>query len=511
MSQAPEIHGKLLAVNTSWNLLGQAAPMLIGLATIPYVVRGLGTEEFGILSIAWVLLGYFSLFDLGLGRATTKFVADCLGKGSLDDLPVLVWTSLGAQILLGVVGMGLVMGATPLLVDKVLKIPPSLLGQTKITFLILAASLPVVLAGNSLRGVLEAAQRFDLVNYVRLPASSAVFLLPAIALPFGLRLRGIVLLLSLARVGGTLAYLAMCFRLFPILRQGFQFHRGKLRLLAVYGGWVTVSNVVAPLLIYMDRLLIGTLLPMSALTYYTAPGDMVTRFLFFPTSLVTALFPAFSSLDAIGDRRRLEGIFARSAKFLLLILGPMMLMIAVFARDILRLWLGGDFALKSTALLQILALGVLFNSLAFVPYTLLQGIERPDLTAKFHLLEIPLEIGLLWFLVTRFGITGAAWAWALRVVVDALLLFGACFWLRLISLHALRESGFIRSIVAVLVLALPLSLTMLANVTLLTQVVVAALTLSLFALGTWNMALDSGDRSFLSSAANRVTSLGRAK
>jgi len=67
-----EIHGGLLARNTLLNLLGQAVPLLVGVLTIPFIVHGLGTERFGLLSLAWVILGYFTIFDLGLGRATTK-------------------------------------------------------------------------------------------------------------------------------------------------------------------------------------------------------------------------------------------------------------------------------------------------------------------------------------------------------------------------------------------------------------------------------------------------------
>lgn len=75
MMESPlEIHGVLLARNTLLNLVGHLVPLLAGLATIPYVVRGLGNDGFGILSIAWALLGYFGLFDPGRGRATTKFV-----------------------------------------------------------------------------------------------------------------------------------------------------------------------------------------------------------------------------------------------------------------------------------------------------------------------------------------------------------------------------------------------------------------------------------------------------
>jgi len=68
-------------------------PLLIGVITIPFIIRGLGTERFGLLSLAWVILGYFAIFDLGLGRATTKFIAEALGKGEKEKVPSLLWTS----------------------------------------------------------------------------------------------------------------------------------------------------------------------------------------------------------------------------------------------------------------------------------------------------------------------------------------------------------------------------------------------------------------------------------
>ena len=73
--------GPRLARNTLWSLLGQGAPLLAALVTIPVLVRNLGTERFGILTLIWMVIGYFSVFDLGLGRALTKLVAAKLGAG----------------------------------------------------------------------------------------------------------------------------------------------------------------------------------------------------------------------------------------------------------------------------------------------------------------------------------------------------------------------------------------------------------------------------------------------
>ena len=73
--------GKRLVRNTFWNLLGEGAPLLVALVAIPRLVHAMGMQRFGILTLVWMLIGYLSLFDLGLGRALTNLVAQKLGAG----------------------------------------------------------------------------------------------------------------------------------------------------------------------------------------------------------------------------------------------------------------------------------------------------------------------------------------------------------------------------------------------------------------------------------------------
>jgi len=80
-------HEGRLAQSSLWNLLGQGVPIAAALVAIPLLVKGLGTERFGILTLAWVVIGYFSLFDLGMGRALTKVVAEELAAGRVAGLP----------------------------------------------------------------------------------------------------------------------------------------------------------------------------------------------------------------------------------------------------------------------------------------------------------------------------------------------------------------------------------------------------------------------------------------
>jgi len=421
-----EIRGSLLARNTLLNFIGQVLPLLVGVVTMPFTVRGLGTERFGLLSLAWVILGYFAVFDLGLGRATTKFVAEALGKGEQDRVPGLVWTTVATQALLGAAG-GLTLAAvTPLLVERALNVPPYLVREASSAFYVLAVGVPVTLISGSFVGVLGAAQRFDLVNAVKIPASCLTYLLPLLGLALGLGLPAIVALILAARLAALIAFLVLNLRLIPGLKR-WSAEFSLFRSLFSFGAWVTISSIVSPILVYLDRFLIGSVLSMSAVAYYSAPYEVVTRLLIIPGSLTTALFPAFSALEAVRDRGRASLFFARSIKYILLALGPVVLLIGLFAREGLQIWLGPDFASESTAALQILGVGVLINSLAQVPFALLQGVGRPDLPAKFHLLELPLYVGVAWLMICRWGIAGAAGAWTLRVTLDAALLFGAAF------------------------------------------------------------------------------------
>jgi O-antigen/teichoic acid export membrane protein len=499
-----QITGRLLTRNWILNLLGWVIPLSVALVAIPYAIHGLGAERFGVLSIASALLGYFGIFDLGLGRATTKYVAEALALGDLERLPKVVWTSLWTQVLFGAFGTLVTVGLVPFVVDRFLKISPSLVAETKTSLFVLSSSLCIVLVGNALRGVLEAGQMFSVVNYVKVPTNTSMFLLPAVGVFFHLSLPGIVWLLVGARVAATLAYLAACLRLFPTLRGHYFPDRSSLRPLLVYGGWVTVSNFITPLLAYVDRFFIGSLISMGAVGYYSAPYEAINRAWVVPATLAATLFPAFTNLDAGGSKKRLEELCARSLKSLLLISAPTLLALALFAKPILRWWLGSEFAHESTLTLQILALGMLVNSVALIPFSLLQGVGRPDLTGIFSLVEFLFQVGACWVLVKQFGIAGAAAAWTLKSLLDALLTFGAVFWLNSVSFRSLLQNGIRRTLLAISALGVSLAIVWRLDEPFQVQVPVAAILLLVFALLSWTHVLDSTDRNLLVGTASQV-------
>jgi len=414
--------GRLLARNTVWNVVGSGAPMVVAIFSIPILIRGLGNERFGVLTLAWALIGYANLFDLGLGRALTQLVARKLGAGQDREVPALAWTSLLLMLLLGILGAAVVGLISPWLVHRALHVPGALQSETLESFYLLALCVPIVICTAGLRGLLEAHQRFGLINALRIPMGIFTFAGPLLALPFSKSLVPVVAVLAVGRVIACFAHLLLCLRVLPELRRSIVWERSAVGPLLRFGGWMTVTNVVSPLLVMLDRFFIGALLSLTAVAYYATPYELVTKFLLLPGALMGVMFPAFTA-SFVQDRERTALLFGRSVKSLLLVLFPAMLCTVALAQSGLKLWLGADFAQHSFRVLQILAVGVFINSLAQVPFAVLQGVGRPDLTATLHLIELPLYLGLLWWLIGALGIEGAAIAWTARVAFDALSLF----------------------------------------------------------------------------------------
>jgi O-antigen/teichoic acid export membrane protein len=290
------------------------------------------------------------------------------------------------------------------------------------SFYLLSASVPVVIGSTGLRGVLEAHQRFDLVNAVRIPLGIFTFLGPVAVLPFSYSLVPMVAILVVIRVAFCIAHIFFCLRVDPKFRHFLNINWPMAFRLLNFGGWMTVTNVVGPLMVYLDRFIIGAMVSMTALAYYSTPYEVITKLLIVPVALMGVMFPAFSAVFG-QDHTHAARLFARTVNYIFLSLFPIILILVSFAHEGLELWLGGEFADHSSLVLQLLAVGVFINSHSHVPFGLVQSAGRPDLTAKLHLIELPFYLILLWWMLNTYGIFGAAIAWVLRMTADAVFLF----------------------------------------------------------------------------------------
>lgn len=422
------ISKKSLIRNIIRNFIGQGAPIIVGFFCIPRLISLLGVERFGFLSLVWVIVGYLSIFDLGVGRALTKLVGAELGSGNRQKIPEIFWTGVWLLCVTGIITFLIVQLSIPWLSGFMFR-TPSLLNQEAYTALsIMAISLPFVIVSTGMRGVLEAHQRFDLVNWIRIPMGVYTFLAPLLAARFiSVELPVIVAVLAVGRFIFLCLAFWLCFRAIPGLRKVSRVKREYSKPLFAMGGWMTIANIIGPLMVYTDRFLIGRVISMAAVAYYATPYEVVTRLWIIPQALGGVLFPAFSTMLA-SNPHRAKKMFRIAVDGTFLVMLPLIMLIIAFAPEGLRFWLGADFAGHSIRVCQILAIGVFINSYGRVPFHFLQGAGRPDIPALIFLGEFPLYLLALWYMLKTWGIEGAAIAWVARILLDNAALFIGSAW-----------------------------------------------------------------------------------
>lgn len=406
-----------------WNTLGTVLPLVASVIAVPFLIRGLGPDRFGLLTIVWALVGYASLFDLGLGRALTLVVAERLGqpgRHGAGDVNVLVWTALWLLLALGVLGAAVLSVVAPLLVAWV-RTPPDMVDEAVTAFRIMALSVPLVFVTSGHQGVLAALQRFDLITAVRIPLSLFTTLGPLLTLLLSPSLVWVSALMLGSRLLAVVAFSWQVGRLRRDLVRPMQPRASVWRHLLGHGGWMTVTNVVGPLLSYLDRFFIGSVLGTAAVAWYVTPYEVLNKVNVVPGILLGVLFPALASAYA-SNPVRATALYDDAATVLRHALLPVCMPVLLFADELLSFWIGADFARHAAPVARWLAIGVWINVLAHTPFAFLQGVGRADLSAKAHAAElIPYLAVLVWW-THAYGVAGAAAAWTARVLADTLAL-----------------------------------------------------------------------------------------
>ena len=416
--------GRLLVGNVALNLAGWVLPALGALVAFPALVHGLGTERFGLLSLAWTIVGYFSAFDLGVGRALTQALAARVGADDQRDSPHVTWTALWLLVPVGLAtALALAFGADAI-AARGLRVSPELRGEVATSARLLAVAVPLMVLTSGLRGVLEAGQEFRTINALRVPLGLVTYLGPLAALQFSRQLPAALAVLVAARALIFGLYAVAVARVHPELRRPLPPRRADLAALWRVAGWMTVSSVVSPVLVSADRFVIGALLPLAAVAHYATASEVASKMGLFTAALTPVIFPALAA-TLVAEPERAVVLFDRGVRATTLALAPTTLVLVLFAPELLTRWMGAPFAAESAPLLQWIAIAVFLNSIAAMPYSVLQAAGRADLPGMLHTLELPLYLGALWGLLHRYGVRGVAYAWLLRMAFDALALLAA--------------------------------------------------------------------------------------
>jgi O-antigen/teichoic acid export membrane protein len=404
--------------NVGFNFIGAGVPLLVTLFTVPIYLAHVGAARYGVVLVAWSLLGYFGFMDFGISRATTNALARMTDLDASEAKVRVFWSSFVINGCLGVVGGAILYALGSFLFLHVMKIAPEVRGETLQSMPYIAAMLPLALMLGVGVGTAEAHEKFGILNAIQMTGLVLGQALPLLAvmrygpsltliMPVMLGVRGATFVaITLYAMGSARIPLK------PVIDLGI------VRDLMSFGGWVTLTNIVSPIMTNIDQFVIGSVNAVATIPFYAVPLNIVNRTQIIPTTLTRTLFPIFSRSQKTDADALLNETLLHLSTIMTLVYTAGIFLSGPF----LKVWLGHEMMERGAPVFQLLCIGAWANSLAFVLFSALQGQGRPRTVATIHTCEIIPYLAILWTLVELYGITGAAMAWTIRVTADCILL-----------------------------------------------------------------------------------------
>jgi O-antigen/teichoic acid export membrane protein len=396
--------------NSVWSFLGYILPIFFSIVVTPIFVLKLGVMEYGIFVLLNTIMGMLLLADLGVGTSVVKYAAEYHGKGDYQSLRRLVGSAVSLFFSFGLIGLLVYLAIGEWF------LPFFHLDANQKGYLFLVFALGGILFFVNSISILffylpKALQRYDvgvrigLWQMVGFNLASVVFLLLGFKLPT---------VLAINILATTIA-LWVCFkqmrRLMPYLKFGFFWDWQEIKKCYRFGVAAFITNIANTALGQFDRLFIPIYLSTAELSYYSLPGNIALKVNGITGSLTAVLFPMVSALGNAADSAQTGEMYKRVMRNMFVLIGAMCVPIIFLAHKMLQYWLGQQFADKGSEVLVILTLTNALLAIYSILLNFLFGLGRVRFLMQMAVLMAVVNIVLLFLLVPRYGILGAAWAY----------------------------------------------------------------------------------------------------
>lgn len=401
--------------NISYGLVGYIWTFVFSIFITPIIVFKLGVETYGVYMVVLTVSSLMGLFDIGIGQMLVKYISEFHASGEEKRLKDLMYSF--NLLLLGMSVFSLVV--LSLIGFWAGSLFPSQVVSRDYYFVIFFLSGLISFIGGMTAlfvSVPTALLRADISTKIGLAnlTLSNLSILAVIVLGYGLK--GLFLCQLFYSVLYFLVTRHYAKKILPAAELKFSWNWAEVKHAYKFGIATYISNAANSALTYFDRLLIPMFLGPAALSYYSLPGNIASKTPGVINSLSGIMFPITSSLHGLRDVEKIKQIYKRVFNLLTVVSFAIVISIALFANKMLLYWLSADFAANSARVLVILAFTYYFLSLGGTLNFFLLGMSKTGFLFKSSLVMAITNIVLLFFLLPRFGIVGAAWAYLISVL-----------------------------------------------------------------------------------------------
>lgn len=406
------------AKNLSYNYLGTLALSVMGFITTPYLIGALGVDAFGALALLSTLSGYASLFDLGVGTAGLKLVAERSIESEIHAVNDLYANIVATYLILSAVVLSAGLAILPFL-TMAFKIPDYLSHDFVTAYTISLVLVFISFSGASFSGILQGLHDFKALNQVLVVQSAC------------LTVGGLIVALVTHSVVAVIAWQAVVvlgvwiYKAVLLHRKGLRFrprrvNRVTVREILNFGTGAFVVNVASKIIFETDGITVGAFAGTSAVAAYQVALNPATALRRLGDQLNIVMLGASSRLHAQGLRRELQDLYISAIKYSAVIMLPPAICATFLAKDLLRTWVGQEFEGASLALIVLTWAIVTVNIQGPAAEVLLT--LRKQRTLAFVLsMEAIANVVLSVFLLGRLGITGVALGTLLPTLLTAVI------------------------------------------------------------------------------------------
>ncbi len=413
--------------NIIWNLSGFVIPVLSAIISIPIIISHIGVERFGVLTLIFAMIGFMNIFDFGLTRSITNSIIKYKEINERGKVFSTIKTGFAIILTISFLISIIIQILSNQIVHTVFSVSHNYILEAKYSLSIIAISLPFVILQGASVSVLEAFGHFKYISLTKTPFSVLMYALPAIISIFSSSLIFISIALCVLRVLMAISFILLqrCiiknYLTDEVIKNETSMTINMAIELLKYGGWVSISNIIAPIMLYIDRFFVASIVGAGFVAYYTTPFEMISKISILAVSVSGVLFPLLAKHIKneiyIADSYYWKAIFGIGGVLIIPVIFGV-----VFSKDILVLWINESFSEKSFFVFQLFMVGFFIHGLIQPAYIWIQAAGKPKFTAFAHMLDLTLYVLYFPILTRTFGINGAVEAWVIRVTISLIVM-----------------------------------------------------------------------------------------
>lgn len=389
-----------LKKNVAANFIGNSSGPLLSFICVPFYLKYIGAEGYGLIGIFTSLQVLLSFLDSGLSITLNRELASLSAvPGTQNKMRNLVKTLGNVYWLIAIVAGLIAVSMSSFMAHY--WVQPDQLSRDIIqtAFILMSVSLVFQLPYGFYSGGLLGLQQHVLLNTVRVGFAILrnvgalcvlIFYEKTVTAFFGW-----ILLINIIQV--FVLRWSVWYAL-PNAGEKTIFDKQALKNIGRFAGGVTSITIIGALLSQVDKLILSKSFSLSQMGFYTLAQTIAGMIVVFIVPPFTqSLFPQFNKLIIAEDFASLKNIYLFNCRRISYIIIPASIFLCLFSYKLLFIYTKNEgLAKDSYLLLSLFVIGFLINSTLHLPYNLALAMGFTKKIIKLYIILLVIYIPLLY-------------------------------------------------------------------------------------------------------------------